>query len=108
MREFKLYIDDIILSITKIHDYTDGLSLEEFKNDTKTYDSVLHNLMVIGEAAGKLPDEIKEKNLDINWSGIIGMRNIIAHGYFIIDADIIWTTIKKQLPILIRQIDKLF
>ncbi len=107
MREYKLYINDIKQSIIKIQDYTSGLSKAEFNKDTKTYDSVLHNLMVIGEAAGKIPDEVKENNPDINWSGIIGMRNIIAHGYFIIDSDIIWLTIKERLPELLLQIESI-
>jgi len=107
LRDYNLYIEDIKQSIIKIQNYTSGLSEEQFKSDRKTYDSVLHNLMIIGEAAGKLPEEIREKNPDINWSGIIGMRNIIAHGYFIIDSDIIWLTIKERLPELMTQIESL-
>lgn len=107
MRDYKLYIDDIKQSIIKIQDYTIGLSEIEFKNDIKTYDSVLHNLMIIGEAAGKIPEEIREKNQNINWSGIIGMRNIIAHGYFNVDSNIIWLTIKDRLPELFEQIKSL-
>lgn len=104
MRDYKLYIDDIKQSILKIQNYTAGFSKSEFQNDAKTYDSVLHNLMIIGEAAGKIPEEIRDKNKNINWSGIIGMRNIIAHGYFIVDSDIIWLTIQERLPELFEQI----
>lgn len=107
MRGYNLYIEDIKQSIIKIQNYTSNLSEDEFKSDMKTYDSVLHNLMIIGEAAGKLPEEIREKNSGINWSGIIGMRNIIAHGYFIIDPDIIWLTVKERLPELMTQIESL-
>jgi uncharacterized protein with HEPN domain len=107
LREYKLYIDDIRQAIIKIQNYTTGLSEDDFKRDTKTYDSVLHNLMVIGEAAGKIPEEIRMKNPKINWSGIIGMRNVIAHGYFVIDPDIIWVTITKRLPELNDGLDAL-
>ena len=55
MREYRLYIDDIKQAIIKIQNYTAGITEDEFKKDTKTYDSVLHNLMIIGEAAGKIP-----------------------------------------------------
>ena len=107
MREYRLYINDIKQAIDKINDYTAGISFEDFKSDSKTYDSVLHNLMVIGEAANRIPDEVKEKNCRINWRGIIGMRNIIAHGYFRIDPDIVWVTIKERLPELADQIDRI-
>lgn len=107
MREYKLYINDIKQAIDKINSYTAGISSEDFKNDSKTYDSVLHNLMIIGEAANKIPDEVKEKNIRINWRGIIGMRNIIAHGYFIVDPDIVWVTIQERLPELADEINRL-
>jgi uncharacterized protein with HEPN domain len=107
LREYRLYINDIKQAIYKINDYTAGMYFDDFKSDLKTYDSVLHNLMVIGEAAGKIPEDIKEKNNHINWSGIIGMRNIIAHGYFKVDQDIIWITIKERLPELAEELENL-
>lgn len=107
MRDYKLYLNDIIDAVNKIQDYVKNLDEKSFLKDSKTFDSVLHNFIVIGEAAGKIPDKIKNKNPDINWSGIIGMRNIIVHGYFNIDPKIIWSTIKTRLPELIEQIKKL-
>lgn len=91
----------------KILKYTDGFSYESFESDSKTYDSVLHNLLVIGESAARIPDEIREKNPHINWSGIIGMRNVIAHGYFSLDPQIIWETVKSRIPELKLQIENL-
>lgn len=63
--------------------------------------------MPAGEAANNIPDNIKDNNPDINWSGIIGMRNIIVYGYFNVDPEIIWSTIKKRLPELPGQIEDL-
>jgi uncharacterized protein with HEPN domain len=105
LREYSLYVNDIRAAIDKISGYVEGVSFENFKGDSKTYDSVLHNLMVIGEAAARIPDDIREKNSHINWRGIIGMRNIIAHGYFKIDPDIVWATIKERLPELPEGLD---
>lgn len=105
MREYKLYINDIKEAIAKIQTYIHGMSQSEFINDSKTYDSVLLNLMVIGEAAGRIPDTIRKNKPGINWSGIIGMRNIIAHGYFSVDPDIIWITITERLPELMKDIE---
>ena len=103
MRDYKLYIHDIIEASEKIINYVKDLNSEKFKEDTKTYDSVLHNLMVIGEAANKIPEDFKQKHLEIDWRAIIGMRNIIAHGYFTIDSDIIWDTIQKDIPELLSK-----
>ena len=104
MRDYRLYLNDIKDAINKIQDYIKDHDEKSFIEDSKTFDSVLHNFIIIGEAANNIPDKIKEINSDINWSGIIGMRNIIVHGYFTVDPEIIWSTIKNRLPELQEQI----
>ena len=50
-----LYIDDILTCCRKIRTYTDGMTREQFTADDKTYDAVVRNLEIIGEAAKKYP-----------------------------------------------------
>ncbi len=107
MRDYKLYLSDIREAIIKIQKYIEGHGLESLKGDEKTYDSILLNFLIIGEAAVKIPDDIKNKHADIDWRGMIGMRNIIAHGYFKIDPGIILDSIRKDLPALLSAINKL-
>ena len=107
MRDYKLYLSDIRDAVLKILNYSKGCTLETLKTDNKTYDSILLNFLVIGEAAVKISDEIKNRHTDIDWRGMIGMRNIIAHGYFKIDPEIIWDSIQKDLPVLLNAIQKI-
>ncbi len=107
MRDYKLYLSDIRDAIVKIQNYSKDCTLESLKHDDKTCDSILLNFLVIGEAAGKIPDEIKNKHADIDWRGMIGMRNIIAHGYFKIDPKIVWDSIHKDLPVLLDALMKI-
>jgi len=58
-RDARLYLDDILESITKIRDYTDGMDFDAFTKDLKTQDAVVRNLEIIGEAAGRLPEDIR-------------------------------------------------
>jgi uncharacterized protein with HEPN domain len=106
-REINLYIDDILESIGRIEDYVRNLSENDFLNDMKTIDAVVRNLSVMGEAVNNIPDEIKIKHPDIPWDEIIGMRNKIIHEYFGVDADILWETVKTDLPAFREQILKL-
>jgi uncharacterized protein with HEPN domain len=103
-REPKLLLQDIIDSAKKIMTYTYNLSFEEFVSDSKTIDAVVRNFEIIGEAANRLPDEIKESDNQINWFKIRGMRNRIVHNYFGIDYKIIWDTKEDYLGELITQI----
>ena len=49
-KDYKVFLEDILEAIRKIRDYTDGLSLQAFKADAKTFDAVIRNLEIIGEA----------------------------------------------------------
>ena len=83
------------------------MGLEEFAEDRKTIDAVVRNFEIIGEASKYIPDKIKEEYADIDWKGIAGLRNRIAHEYFGVSSEIIWTIIKQDLLELKGKIQKI-
>jgi len=97
-REWKLFVEDILESIELIESYVANMNFDDFKNDRKTIDAVVRNLEIIGEAARNISDEIKNKYQNVDWKGMIGLRNRIAHGYFGINLTIIWEILKQELP----------
>ncbi|MCG2717230.1 MAG: DUF86 domain-containing protein [Nanoarchaeota archaeon] len=106
-RNITLYLEVIKNSIKKIEKYTKELSFDDFSNNEKTVDAVIRNLEIIGEAVNNIPKEIKVKYTFIPWNKIIGMRNKVIHEYFGIDLEILWETIKKDIPKLKKEIKKL-
>ncbi len=84
--------------------YTDGLSFDEFLRDGKTARAVIRSIEVIGEAASKISTEFRQEHPNIPWQKIIGMRNRLIHVYFDIDFNIVWQTVKENLPSLIVQL----
>ncbi len=102
-------IDDIHGSLDKITRYVKDLQYDTWKNDEKTIDAVIRNLEIIGEAANQIPQHIQEQYPDIPWFQMKGMRNILIHEYFGVDADVLWQTICEDLPILkskLRAVEK--
>lgn len=99
-----LYLQDILTSLSRIDDYTKDLSSEDLDNDWKTIDAVVRNLEIIGEAARNMPEEVVEKYPDVPWGGMVSMRNKVIHEYFGVDLDILWKTVKEDLPLLKEQI----
>ena len=67
----------------------------------------LHQLQIIGEAARALPEETRALAPDIPWLKIIGMRNILVHGYFGIDTDVVWDTVTQDIPALKPAVERL-
>lgn len=106
-RQPKLLLEDILESAEKIIRYTQSLTYEEFINDGKTIDAVIRNFEIIGEAANRLPEELRNNNEEIDWHKIRGLRNRIVHGYFGINYNIIWSIIEDYLFELISQIKEL-
>jgi uncharacterized protein with HEPN domain len=103
-REPELLLEDIIESIQKIKSYTNGMSSKEFFEDDKTLDAVIRNFEIIGEAANRMPEEIRDNFNEVNWHRIRGFRNRIVHDYMGIDYEIVWEIIVNDLEELQQQI----
>jgi uncharacterized protein with HEPN domain len=105
-REWKLFLKDIAKSIDRVIEYTQwNNDREDFFDDYKTFDAVMRNIEVIGEAVKHIPPDIKEQYAGIQWKKIAGLRDIAIHEYFGIDKDLIWDVVKNKIPGLKAQID---
>lgn len=87
--------------------FVEGLSFNEFQKDGKTVRAVIRSIEIIGEAASKLSLDFRKGHPEIPWLKISGMRNRLIHVYFDIDYQIIWHTVKENLPSLIDQIQSI-
>ncbi len=105
-RDFQLYFNDIQYSCEKILRFTQNLSLDQFMTNELIYDAVLRNLMIIGEAAKNIPENIRNEYPDVEWKKISRFRDIIAHAYFGIDNTILWDIIQSKIPVLLKAISK--
>ena len=100
-------ITDILQCIHKIRRFTKGYNFEDFQDDEKTIDSVLRNLEIIGEAARHVPAEIRAKYPQIPWAEMLTIRNIVIHEYHGVNLNIIWQTVKEDLPPLISPLNRI-
>ena len=107
MKEEKVYIKHILESIEKLETYIKGVSKEKFKKESLIQDAIIRKIEVIGEASKFISKETKEKNKDIPWKDIAGMRDKLIHAYFGVDLDAIWKTLKEDIPLLKKEIMKL-
>ncbi|AEH51735.1 HepT-like ribonuclease domain-containing protein [Pseudothermotoga thermarum] len=107
-RNVKLFVEDMLNAIEKIEKYCKGIgSYEEFSKQDIVVDAVLRNLEIIGEAASKIPENIRSRFSEIPWKRVVGLRNIIVHGYFVVDLQIVWRIITSQLPELRIALEKM-
>lgn len=81
------------------------MSSEEFFDDSKSVDAVMRNLAIIGEAAKKIPADVRRRYPSFEWKKMAGLRDVVVHDYFGIDEDIIWDVVTVRMPELKRQTD---
>ena len=98
MKDYSIYLADIIEAMAKIQRYTDGLTFESFAANEMAVDAVNRNLEIVGEAARSIPESIRNSNPQIPWQRMIGLRNMVIHAYFGIDLSIVWEIVRVNIP----------
>ena len=101
---WRFYVQDMLEFAEKVLAYTDGMDLETFLSDERTYDATLHNILLIGEAASHIPTNVRDAHSAVPWHAIIGTRNRIVHGYASISDSVIWSIIEDAIPKLVPEL----
>jgi uncharacterized protein with HEPN domain len=103
-RDYRLYLDDIRESCEKVLRYVGGLTFDQFVQDEKTFDAIVRNLEIIGEAAKHIPSEMRSRYPQVEWAKIAGLRDMTIHEYFGLDEDILWDIVQNQVGVLLEHV----
>ena len=98
---------DMLSAIQRALEFAAGLTRDQFDADLKTQSAVLHQLLVLGEAAKRISDGFREAHGEVPWKAVAGMRDRIIHGYDDVDLGEVWRTIDHDLPALIPILGRL-
>ena len=99
-RERRLHNGDILASIARVEEYTRGVESQESVRDSLRMDAVLHNFMIIGEAASRVSPDVQQRPPSVPWK-MRAMRNITVHGYLGVQLEAVWDTARNDLPTLV-------
>jgi uncharacterized protein with HEPN domain len=97
-RNAQTHLEDILKSIDHIGEFLPGTDFTAYREDRKTRSAVERELQIITEAAIRLGDEAEMLCPGPDWKGFRGMGNILRHVYHRVDDEIVWNTVKEELP----------
>ncbi|HEX6987723.1 MAG TPA: DUF86 domain-containing protein [Planctomycetaceae bacterium] len=101
------YLRHIIAECDFLRSVVTGVDRERFDGDPVLQRALVRSLEIIGEAATKLPTEVKNRSPDVPWKLIVGMRNRLIHGYFLIDYDVVWDVVQNEVPALRTKVEQM-
>ena len=107
MRRDEGYLLDILLAARDATLFISGLTRQQFESSQLHKNAGVKALEIVGEAAGRISEELRNAHPEIPWREIIGMRNRLVHAYFDVDWVKVWDTVHNDLPPLIARIEPL-
>ena len=103
----KIRLQHVFDAINEIESYLLNTNFSEFMENSMMRFACIKHLEIIGEASNHVSEETKLKFSDIEWSQIVGMRNVFVHEYFGVDSSIVWEIIKNDLPELKLKVEEI-
>ncbi|MEI8166586.1 MAG: DUF86 domain-containing protein [Chloroflexales bacterium] len=97
-RTYLDYLDDIATALDSALAFVQGMDMASFKADLKTVYAVTRALEVMGEAAKRIPEPVRVNAPTVPWRLMAGMRDRLIHQYDVVDLDILWQTVRRDLP----------
>lgn len=104
-RSWRLFLQDMLQAVRKVERFTAGRDFAALVADEMAYDATLRNLEVLGAAAKGIPEAVRARHPHVDWRGIAGLRDILAHAYFALDDATLWDIIQRKLPLLRQQLE---
>ena len=106
-RDPRLYLEDMRDCCRKVLRYTEGMTMEQLTADEKTFDAVMRNLEIAGEAARHVPQDLRDRHPGVQWRSIAGFRDIAIHAYPTVDEEIVWDIVQNKVPDLLQQVERI-
>ncbi len=87
--------------------FTRGRARADLETDRQLVLSLVKDIEIVGEAAVRITESGRTQTPEIPWQEIVAMRNRLVHAYFNINLDIVWQTVRQDLPVLIASLEEI-
>ena len=106
-RDVRIYVEDILVNSRRALAFVEGMTREDLHADLRTSYAVARALEIVGEAAKRIPSDLRSSAPQIPWRDMAGMRDKLIHAYDSVDPDVVWLAVSDELPALIPALERL-
>lgn len=106
-RVYSDYIHDMLDAARKAEKFVQGCTFEQFSSNDEKVFAVIRALEIIGEASKRIPAHVRRVYPGLPWKEIAGMRDKLIHGYFGVTLQRVWDTIHQDLPVFMRESERM-
>ena len=104
MRREELYLADLIDNAWAVRGYLDGVTREHWDAEDILRDAVLYRMLLLGEIASAMPDDLRDRYPDVAWRQVRAFRNLAVHKYFGVDWAVVWKIAQEESAVLEAQV----
>ncbi len=104
MKKDEAFLKHILDAISDVENFSKNVTRAEFLGNKEKQYAVLRALEIMGEASKNLSEQLKGKHTEVPWRDVAGMRDKLIHGYFGVKLEMVWETIRNELPKIKKQI----
>ena len=101
------WLKDMHRFATYVVTFLGSMSEDAFLLDLKTQGAVLHYITLLGEAARRISQGYRDEHPEVDWQGIVSVRNRIVHEYDQYNLDVVWPIVKNDVPKLLVALEPL-
>ncbi len=107
MSQDRSRLEDIRQAARRIQKFVGDAEANTFRQDEELQSAVIFQLLIIGEATKHLSEELQSSHDEVPWSKMARMRDRLIHGYFDVDVEIVWTTVTRDIPLLLDHLERI-
>lgn len=99
-RDYRLYLQDMVERADRALDHARGMTFAEFIADSRAQDAAVLNLIILGEAAKRIPVEVRDRASGVAWQQVMRTRDRLVHGYDTTNFEVVWRVLTVELMLL--------
>ena len=107
MSQDRSRLEDIRQAARRAQTFVADTDANAFRQNEKLQSAVIFQLLIIGEATKHLSKKLQSSHDEVPWSKMARMRDRLIHGYFDVDVEIVWTTVTRDIPLLLDDLERI-